>query len=183
METVWTYRRPKDGEYAAPAAGGSVSKATICRAAALNFVSRPLLRGLSQCDRLIVAGTAMAVGDAQRTCTGPRRPIEQEADESLGRRIEFPLRFDAEQADLLRPYVARYFEVLPEIWSASGGHLRVARGAALFPVTATSAELVGQIDAFLARGECEPGLARVLIERRDQVVRALRSRALAAAAG
>jgi aminopeptidase N len=87
-----------------------------------------------------------------------------------------------EQADLLRPYVARYFEVLPDIWSASGGHLRVARGAALFPVTAASADLLGQIDAFLARGECEPGLARVLIERRDQVERALRSRALAAAA-
>ena len=83
-----------------------------------------------------------------------------------------------EQADLLRPFVARYFDALPEIWSASGGHLRVARGAALFPVTAASAELVDHIDAFLAGGECEPGLARVLVERRDQVVRALRSRAL-----
>jgi aminopeptidase N len=87
-----------------------------------------------------------------------------------------------EQADLLRPYVARYFEILPHIWSASGGHLRLARGAALFPVTAASAELVDQIDAFLTAGEREPGLARVLIERRDQVMRALRSRALSAAA-
>jgi aminopeptidase N len=83
-----------------------------------------------------------------------------------------------EQADLLAPYAMRYFDVLPELWSASGGHLRVARGAALFPVTAASAELVGEIDTFLGVGEREPGLARVLIERRDQVVRALRSRAL-----
>ncbi len=83
-----------------------------------------------------------------------------------------------EQADLLAPYARRYFEVLPEIWSVSGGHLRVARGAALFPVTAASQELIDRIDAFLASGEREPGLVRVLIERRDQVVRALRSRAL-----
>jgi aminopeptidase N len=85
-----------------------------------------------------------------------------------------------EQADLLAPYAARYFDALPEIWSGSGGHLRVARGAALFPVTAASAELIDQIDAFLAAGDREPGLARVLIERRDQVVRAIRSRALPA---
>jgi aminopeptidase N len=82
------------------------------------------------------------------------------------------------QAQLLAPYAQRYFEVLPEIWSASGGHLRVARCAALFPVTAASQELVDRIDAFLAAGEREPGLVRVLIERRDQVLRALRSRAL-----
>ena len=86
-----------------------------------------------------------------------------------------------EQATLLAPYARRYFEVLPDIWSASGGHLRVARGAALFPVTAASPDLIDQIDEFLAAGGREPGLVRVLIERRDQVVRALRSRALPAA--
>jgi aminopeptidase N len=84
-----------------------------------------------------------------------------------------------EQAALLAPYARRYFDVLPDIWSASGGHLRVARGAALFPVTAASRDLIDQIDEFLAAGGQEPGLVRVLIERRDQVRRALRSRALA----
>jgi aminopeptidase N len=88
-----------------------------------------------------------------------------------------------EQAELLAPYAKRYFDVLPEIWTASGGHLRVARAAALFPVTAASQELISQIDEFLAAGEREPGLSRVLIERRDQVMRALRSRALSAASG
>ena len=83
-----------------------------------------------------------------------------------------------EQADLLAPYAARYFEALPEIWSGSGGHLRVARCAALFPVTAVGAGLIDQIDEFLAAGDREPGLVRVLIERRDQVVRAMQSRAL-----
>jgi aminopeptidase N len=86
-----------------------------------------------------------------------------------------------EQAALLAPYARRYFTVLPDIWSASGGHLRVARAAALFPVTAASCELIDQIDEFLAAGQREPGLVRVLIERRDQVLQALRSRALPAA--
>jgi aminopeptidase N len=83
-----------------------------------------------------------------------------------------------EQASLLAPYAPRYFDVLPEIWSASGGHLRVARAAALFPVTAAGSRLIDQIDAFLAAEPREPGLVRVLIERRDEVQRALRSRAL-----
>jgi aminopeptidase N len=83
-----------------------------------------------------------------------------------------------EQADLLAPYAARYFEALPEIWSGSGGHLRVARCAGLFPVTAQGGGLIDQIDEFLAAGHREPGLVRVLTERRDQVVRAMRSRAL-----
>ena len=86
------------------------------------------------------------------------------------------------QSALLAPYARRYFDLLPDIWSASGGHLRVARGAALFPVTAASQELIDEIDGFLAATAREPGLVRVLIERRDQVQRALRSRALSAAA-
>jgi len=82
------------------------------------------------------------------------------------------------QAELLAPYAERYFEVLPELWQRSGGHLRVARGNALFPVTATGPALIDRIDAFLAAEPRDPGLARVLIEHRDQVERAVRSRAL-----
>ena len=70
--------------------------------------------------------------------------------------------YQPEQVALLAPYAERYFDELPGIWSASGGHLRVARGAALFPVTAVSDQLIGQIDAFLAAEPRAPGLARVL---------------------
>jgi aminopeptidase N len=82
------------------------------------------------------------------------------------------------QAELLAAYTERYFEVLPRLWQASSGHLRVARANALFPVTAADPALVDRIDAFLAAEPRDAGLARVLIERRDQVQRALRSRAL-----
>ncbi len=85
--------------------------------------------------------------------------------------------YEPAQAELLAPYTERYFEVLPQLWEASGGHLRVARSRALFPVTAASPALIDRIDAFLAAGR-DPGLARVLIEQRDIVRRAVRSRAL-----
>jgi aminopeptidase N len=83
-----------------------------------------------------------------------------------------------EQASLLAPYAQRYFDVLPEIWATSGGHMQLARAEALFPVTAASAALIAQVDAFLTAQEREAGLVRVLIERRDEVEQALRSRAL-----
>jgi aminopeptidase N len=82
------------------------------------------------------------------------------------------------QAELLAPYTERYFEVLPRLWQESSGHLRVARGNALFPVTAAGPALIDRIDAFLAAEPRDAGIARVLIERRDQVLRAMRSRAL-----
>jgi aminopeptidase N len=85
--------------------------------------------------------------------------------------------YQPEQADLLAPYAARYFDVMPKLWAARGGHLRVRLGEALFPRTAAGPELLAQIDAFLA-ADRDPGLVRVLIERRDLVGRALRSRAL-----
>ena len=86
--------------------------------------------------------------------------------------------YQPEQADLVAQYVPRYFETLPRLWAARGGHLRVQLGEALFPRTAAGQQLIGQIDAFLAAGDRDPGLVRVLVERRDLIERALRSRAL-----
>ncbi len=86
-----------------------------------------------------------------------------------------------EQAALLMPYTSRYFEILPQVWSASGGHLRVARAEALFPVTAASPGLIAGIEAFLRAEPRDPGLARVLTECRDLAEGAVRSRALSPA--
>jgi aminopeptidase N len=86
--------------------------------------------------------------------------------------------YQPEQADLLSSYTPRYFDILPQIWSSSGGHLRVARAGALFPITSAGPELIARIDEFLAAEPREPGLVRVLKEQRDVVSRALRSRAL-----
>jgi hypothetical protein len=53
-------------------------------------------------------------------------------------------------------------------------------GDALFPYFAASPQLVTRINAFLAEAERDPALVRLLIERRDVVERALRSRELPA---
>jgi len=83
-----------------------------------------------------------------------------------------------EQAGLLAPYPARYLGTLREIWPTRSGHLRVLLGDLLFPYPAATAELLAQIDEFLTAGPADPGMARVLTERRDTLQRALRSRAL-----
>ena len=84
-----------------------------------------------------------------------------------------------EHAGLLGPYVQRYFDVLPGIWSSRSEHARARLSEQLFPYPASSPELLAQIDAFLAVQERDPGLVRVLTERRDIVTAALRARALA----
>jgi hypothetical protein len=48
----------------------------------------------------------------------------------------------------------------------------------LFPSACASAELVARVDAFLAAGELDPGLVRVLTEQRELMQRALRARDL-----
>lgn len=84
----------------------------------------------------------------------------------------------AEHAKLLAPYAAKYFDVLPAIWAARADLLRLLLGRLLFPYTAASTELLAAADAFLADSGRDPSLSRVVIEGRDIVDRALRSRAL-----
>jgi aminopeptidase N len=83
-----------------------------------------------------------------------------------------------EHAALLAPYVGAYFAVLPEIWENRGDHIKRLLAEGLFPYWAASPELLRQVDDFLAAEQRDPALVRVLIERRDIVERALRSRAL-----
>ncbi len=86
----------------------------------------------------------------------------------------------SEHADLLAPYVQRYFDVLSGVWSSRGDFFRIPIANALFPATAASPELIERIEKFLHEQERDPGLVRVLTERRDIVERALTSRALPA---
>ncbi len=53
-------------------------------------------------------------------------------------------------------------------------------GGALFPYPSASPELLLRIDAFLAEPDLDPAIGRVVIEGRDTVAKALRSRALPA---
>jgi aminopeptidase N len=84
----------------------------------------------------------------------------------------------AEHADLLAPYAEKYFAQLPAIWATRADLLRVSLGRELFPYSSASPELLDRIDAFLAESGRDPSLSRVVIEGRDVVEKALRSRAL-----
>ncbi len=83
-----------------------------------------------------------------------------------------------DHAQLLAPYVDRYFQSLPQIWASRGEQFRVLLGGLLFPLYATSPELLARVDEFLAAGNLNPGMVRVLVQSRDIADKALRSRAL-----
>jgi aminopeptidase N len=83
-----------------------------------------------------------------------------------------------EHADLLAGFTERFFAELPEIWARHDGLLRVFLGKLVFPYPAASPELLARVDEFLAAPDLDPAMARVVIEGRDTVEKALRSRAL-----
>jgi aminopeptidase N len=84
----------------------------------------------------------------------------------------------AEHAGLLAPFAERYFEMLPAIWADRGDLLRVMLARDLFPYFAAGPDLLARIDGFLAGRDLDPALARAVIEGRDVVEKALRSRML-----
>jgi aminopeptidase N len=83
-----------------------------------------------------------------------------------------------EHASLLAPYAEKYFDQLPAIWNTRPGMMRIVLGRLLFPYTAASPELLERTDEFLAAGDLDAGLARVVVEGRDVAAKALRARAL-----
>ncbi len=85
-----------------------------------------------------------------------------------------------EHAELLAPYARAYFQVLPEIWDSRGEHMKRVLGDGLFPYFAASGDLLRRIEEFLSVQQRDPAMVRLLVERRDTVERALRSRELPA---
>jgi aminopeptidase N len=85
-----------------------------------------------------------------------------------------------DHAALLGPYVESYFDVLPGLWAERGDHIRRLLADSLFPYTAASPELLQRIEEFLSAEPRDPALTRILVEHRDVVERALRSRGLPA---
>ena len=83
-----------------------------------------------------------------------------------------------EHAELTKGYADAYFAVLPKLWAERPEQMRTLLAARLFPQAAASAELIAQVDAFLEAEPRDNALRRVLIEARDGVERALKSRGL-----
>jgi aminopeptidase N len=143
-------------------------------------IDAELQRDATDAGRRHAAACRAALPDAQHKAAAWALLAESE-DLGVEGVIEVARGFtQPEHAHLLAPYAQRYFEILPVMWSSRGEALRLLLSEMLFPYPAASPELLDQIDAYLAAQERDPGLSRVIVERRDNIERALRSRALPA---
>jgi aminopeptidase N len=88
-----------------------------------------------------------------------------------------------EQVDLLEPYVDRYFEVIAGIWAHRTAEMAQNLVVGLYPDLIIRPDIVERTDAYLSGNDVPPALARLLLEGRDNVVRALRARERDATAG
>ena len=88
-----------------------------------------------------------------------------------------------EQLHLLRDWVEPYFEVVGRVWENRTAEFAQNVAIGLYPSLLVSPEVVERTDAYLASREVQPALARLLLEGRDGVARALRARERDAAAG
>jgi aminopeptidase N len=81
------------------------------------------------------------------------------------------------QRDLMVPYAQRYFAAVADLWRDRT--IRIARVlvSGLYPRLGVGSDVVAATDAYLASPDVPPGLRRLLIEGRDDVLRALAARA------
>ena len=124
------------------------------------------------------AGCRASIPDAAHKAAAWRL-LTQSGELGIEGTVEVGLGFNqAEHAELLTGYAAKFFTELPGIWGSLRAPMRVVFGQVLFPYSAASPELLAQVDAFLADGNRDAGIRRAVIEGRDVAEKALRARAL-----
>jgi aminopeptidase N len=88
-----------------------------------------------------------------------------------------------DQAELLEPYVERYFAAVPAIWASRTFEIASNLVAGLFPRWRVSPDTIERADAFLATMDLSPAVRRMVVEARDDVLRTLRAQACDQAGG
>ncbi|HTA10651.1 MAG TPA: aminopeptidase N [Streptosporangiaceae bacterium] len=141
-------------------------------------IDAELARDNTDAGRRNAAAARAGIPDAEHKAAAWHQ-VAESTELGLEESVAVARAFSApEHAALLAPYVAKYFEQLPAIWAAYPDLLRVFLGRTLFPYSAASPELLAQAEAFLAAPGLDPSLSRAVVEGRDIVEKALRSRAL-----
>jgi aminopeptidase N len=86
----------------------------------------------------------------------------------------------ADQRDLLAPYVEKFFEVAPRLWAERSPHMAQMLVNGLYPMYIVEDRVVEGADVLLKRGEDEvpSALRRLLLEQRDSTLRTLRGQRL-----
>ncbi len=137
-----------------------------------------LERDATDAGRRHATACRAAIPDAEHKAAAWRLITESE-ELGIEGTAEVGLAFNqAEHAQLLTEYTERFFEQLPQIWASRNDAMKLVFGQVLFPYSAASAELLDQIEVFLADGDRDPGLKRAVIQGRDVTEKALRARAL-----
>jgi aminopeptidase N len=80
------------------------------------------------------------------------------------------------QAELLKPFTARYFEAIPGVWERRSSEVAQTVVVGLYPSWDISDDGIAAADSFLADPEVPPALRRLVLEGQDGVKRALRAR-------
>ena len=86
-----------------------------------------------------------------------------------------------DQVDLCRPYVQRYFAEIRDVWSQRSPHVARILATRLFPSVVVEAETLDRTADFLTATDLPTGLRRVVLERGDDLRRAVAARAREAA--
>ena len=81
-----------------------------------------------------------------------------------------------EQLELLEEWVEPYFEVVGQVWEHRTAEFAQNVAVGLYPALLVDPSVVERTDVHLASHDVQPALARLLLEGRDGVVRALRAR-------
>ena len=89
----------------------------------------------------------------------------------------------ANQLELMRPYLDRYFDDIAGVWESRTGDTARTIAEGLFPFMLIETATIDRIDDYLRRAKPPAGLHRILTEHRDALVRALRARDRDIAAG
>jgi aminopeptidase N len=85
-----------------------------------------------------------------------------------------------EQVTLCAAYADRYFAEIDAAWTAHTPQLARSLAGHLYPAATVDPSVDRATDAFLDRADLPAGLRRVVLERQDELRRAIAVRALAA---
>jgi aminopeptidase N len=87
------------------------------------------------------------------------------------------------QEELLEPFSARFFEVLPTVWETKDLPDALAFARRMYPQLVNTPETVDRTDRYLSGNSVPAPIRRLLLEGKDAVLRALRARSTDATAG
>ena len=87
-----------------------------------------------------------------------------------------------EQVELCRPYVERYFAEIRELWDARSPHVARVLAVRLYPGVVVEPSVLDRTTEFLADESLPAGLRRVVLERSDDLRRAVAAHQREAAA-